>query len=251
MAGPAGKKVAKAVAAFATLPVGCSGADCVFPGMAGQDNGQGVNVGPESLNGPAAAHVAQSWDPELIYWHASMMGRTFAGSSKNAVLGPGAQVWRNAKCGRSWEYVPGEDPILGVLLVEAWTLGYNQQKVSPVLKHYINNDKEADRMKKKGKLTVPWETQMSLYLKPFVAGSNVGASATMCGYHWLVDPGGGDPVSMCYNKRNKWLTEQSKRTWMISDYPAMQMFKKYTVDEHGDQASEAGHSWANFGAWET
>eukprot|EP00392_Amoebophrya_sp_AT5.2_P014962 g15144.t1 len=239
----------KSQATFDTLPHGCSGAACVFPGMAGQDNGQGVNMfGQESLNGPAAAHIAQSWDPELIYWHASMLGRIFAGSLKNAVLGPGAQVWRNSKCGRSWEYIPGEDPILGVLLVEAWTLGYNQQKVSPVLKHYINNDKEVDRMLKKGKLTVPWETQMSLYLKPFVAGSNVGASATMCGYHWLVDPGGGDPVSMCYNKRNKWLTEQSKRTWMISDYPATQMFKTYTK---GIAASDSGHSWANWDPWYT
>ncbi|CAD7934886.1 unnamed protein product [Amoebophrya sp. A120] len=233
--------------AFSPIPPNCGGDDCLMPGMSGNDNGQGLRAfGAASLNGPAAAHMSMSWDLELMYFHANMLGGLFTGGKYNAVLGPGAQVWRNPGCGRSGEYIPGEDPVFGVFAVEAWTLGYNRQTVSPVWKHYISNDMEADRMNRNGKLTIPWEAEMDIYLKPFVAGSNIGASATMCGYHWLVDPEGGEPVSMCYNKRNKWLYEESKRTWIVTDYPAAEMFETYTKKP---SASDSGHSWANWGSW--
>eukprot|EP00392_Amoebophrya_sp_AT5.2_P017250 g17580.t1 len=137
------------------------------------------------------------------------------------------------------------------------TLGHNKQKVGPVLKHYINNDKELDRTLRKGKLAVPWEAQMDIYLKPFVAGSNVGAAAAMCGYNWLVDPEGGEPVSMCFNKRLKWLTEQSKRTWVLTDYPAAEQVgyptkylsadPPYNVTPDNTSMATAGHSWVSWG----
>eukprot|EP00392_Amoebophrya_sp_AT5.2_P011625 g11704.t1 len=106
-------------AAFAPVPLTCKGKDCLFPGMTGHDSGQGLTFyQKETITGPAAAHVAMSWDPELIFFHAHMMGKVFRGFNANVVLGPGAQVWRNPYCGRLWEYLPGEDPTLGVRLVE-------------------------------------------------------------------------------------------------------------------------------------
>jgi len=234
-------------AAMSPLPANCNGQNCLFPGFSGNDNGQGLRAfGHESLNGPAAGHVSLSWDPELIYHHAHMLGGFFEPGGYNGMLGPGAQTWRNPACGRSWEYVPGEDPVLGVMLVEAWTLGLNRQKVSPVLKHYISNDKENDRMLRRGNDTVPWAVQMELALPPFVAGSNIGASTTMCGYHWLIDPEGGPAVSACYDKRLKWLYEESNRTWVVTDYPAAEQVEIY---EEPISRSDAGHSWANWGTW--
>ena len=59
-------------AAFATLPLNCEADKCLFHGMVGGDNGQGLRVygcdggGCESINGPGAAHTSQSWDPELV-----------------------------------------------------------------------------------------------------------------------------------------------------------------------------------------
>lgn len=236
-------------AAFSPIPTGCDGWNCLSPGMSGNDNGQGLRAfSYEALNGPAAAHLSLSWDKELIYFHARMLGEFFKDGNYNAILGPGANVWRNPGCGRSWEYVPGEDPIFGVLVVEAWTLGLNEQFVSPVLKHFISNDKERDRMLRRGKDTVPWASQMDTYLKPFVAGSNIGASSTMCGYNWLVDPEGGEPVSACFNKRLKWLNEASNRTWIVTDYPAAEQWEVYNEPISRVQA---GHSWANWGSWKT
>lgn len=234
-------------AAWSPFPENCNGQSCLFPGFSGNDNGQGLRAfGHESLNGPAAAHTSLSWDLDLIYFHANMLGGFFSPGGFNGMLGPGAQTWRNPGCGRHWEYVPGEDPIIGVQLVEAWTLALNRQSVSPVLKHYISNDKENDRMLRRGNDTVPWAVQMDLALKPFVAGSNIGASTTMCGYHWLIDPEGGDAVSICFDKRLKWLYEESNRTWVVTDYPAAEQWEIY---EEPVSRSDAGHSWANWGSW--
>ncbi|CAD7934888.1 unnamed protein product [Amoebophrya sp. A120] len=256
--------------AVSRIPPDCDApaGGCVFPGVMASDNGQGTRmqhwdsgqnamVKDEALNGPGAAHVGMSWDVGLVYFHSQMLGTFFEKSYHNSVLGPGAQIWRNPRCGRNWEYVPGEDPILGTLLVEAWTLGYNSRQVAPIWKHYISNDMEQDRMLKKGKLQVPWAVQMDLHLKPFVAGSNIGAAASMCGYHWLVDPekafDDSEPVSMCYDKRNKWLYENSPRTFIMTDYPASQMVVEYVKDANWnppeESASASGHSWANWGTY--
>lgn len=66
---------------------------------------------------PSGLTVAHSWDPALFGEWGTAMGEEFAGKGANVQFGPGVNVARIANGGRSFEYLSGEDPYLGYVLV--------------------------------------------------------------------------------------------------------------------------------------
>lgn len=58
-----------------------------------------------------------TWDRELVYAQGKAMGEEFFGKGAHVQLGPGMNVQRVPLNGRNFEYISGEDPIVGRELV--------------------------------------------------------------------------------------------------------------------------------------
>ena len=92
----------------------------------------------------------------------------------NIQEGPGLNIARIEKNGRTFEYISGEDPILGGQLGVRVVAGI-QKNVMAIAKHYILNNQETDRSG--GNMIADEKTIMELYAPPFEA-----VAATVAGY---------------------------------------------------------------------
>ena len=72
------------------------------------------------------------------------MGQEFWGKGANIQEGPGINVARVMRNGRNFEYVSGEDPVLGTRMVVPIVRGI-QKNVMAIAKHYILNNQETHR----------------------------------------------------------------------------------------------------------
>lgn len=61
-------------------------------------------------------------------------------------LGPGMNVMRIGLNGRDFEYVSGEDPAVGALLIGPLIKGIQSNGILANMKHYVNNNQETHRM---------------------------------------------------------------------------------------------------------
>ena len=57
---------------------------------------------------PSILSMAATWDPIAVQDFAVAVGKDFVGKGANVILGPGVQVQRVARCGRSFEYLAGK-----------------------------------------------------------------------------------------------------------------------------------------------
>jgi beta-glucosidase len=58
----------------------------------------------------------------------------------NIVLGPGVNLARVPLCGRNFEYLSGEDPVLGSQLIPHVVRGIQSQNISACVKHFVFNN---------------------------------------------------------------------------------------------------------------
>ena len=93
---------------------------------------------------PSSLAVAASWDSALAGRFGTAMGEEFWAKGTNIQEGPGVNVVRIQRCGRSFEYMAGEDPVLGAALLPNVVDGI-QQNVMAIVKHYMQNTIEKDR----------------------------------------------------------------------------------------------------------
>ena len=93
---------------------------------------------------PATLAEASSWNPQIAYDYAALVGRELRAQGYNVSLAGGANLAREPRNGRTFEY-RGEDPVLtGVLAAQA-IRGMQDQHVIGDLKHYALNDQETGR----------------------------------------------------------------------------------------------------------
>ena len=109
------------------------------------------------------------------------MGAEFHGKGANVQLGPGMCVARVPRNGRNFEYLSGEDPVLGVNMVPPVVKGIQSKGVIANAKHYVNNNQETNR----GDVSenVDERTQFEIYYPPFEAASDAGVGSIMCSYN--------------------------------------------------------------------
>jgi beta-glucosidase len=108
------------------------------------------------------------------------MGVEFAGKGANVQLGPGVNVARVPNGGRNFEYISGEDPYLGSVMLPAAVQGIQSQGVIANMKHYINNNQETNRHNVSA--NVDERTHMEMYATPFGAAAN-DVLSVMCSYN--------------------------------------------------------------------
>lgn len=93
---------------------------------------------------PAGLATAATWDPALAQKGGAMIGAQAHASGFNVLLGPGLDLVREPRGGRSFEYA-GEDPLLAGEIAAAQIRGIQSQHVIAVAKHYALNDQETGR----------------------------------------------------------------------------------------------------------
>jgi beta-glucosidase len=148
-----------------------------------------MNDGPQGFRGisgtstawPCALSMAATWDKNLTYEWGKAMAVEFSLKGSNVFLGPGVNVARVPQNGRNFEYISGEDPVLGAKLVSTEIQGIQSQGVIANVKHYVQNNQETARSKVDQ--IVDERTHWELYMPPFEAAINAGVLSFMCSYN--------------------------------------------------------------------
>ena len=147
------------------------------------DNGPqgfGDHSGPgNSTQFPSSLNLGATFDPSLALTFGQALGQEFWDKGTNIYEGPGVNIARNELNGRTFEYLSGEDPVLGARLAVPLVQGV-QEYVMAIGKHYIANNQETDRSGENN--VIDERTMMELYspafaaMAPYVAGY-------MCAYN--------------------------------------------------------------------
>ena len=162
-------------------PTDCShSASCAYVGNVAPNTRLGIppinmNDGPQGFRDnahprtstawPSGLTMAASWDVDAMEQWGTGMGKEFYAKGSNVQLGPGLCLARIPRNGRNFEYLSGEDPQLGFLLVQPVIRGIQSQKVVANAKHWVLNNQETNR----GAVDelVSERTRMTMYYPPF------------------------------------------------------------------------------------
>jgi beta-glucosidase len=109
------------------------------------------------------------------------MGQEFHDKGAHVMLGPGMNVQRVQENGRGFEYLSGEDPVVGRELVPHMVKGIQDQKVLANAKHFIDNSQENNRTTVSE--NVDERTNFEMYYPPFQAAIDADVASFMCSYN--------------------------------------------------------------------
>lgn len=94
-----------------------------------------------SIAYPSATTLAATWNPELAHAFGAAIGAECRAWGADILLGPGINLYRNAQCGRNFEYF-GEDPYLTGMMATSHITGVQSQGIMATGKHFICNNHE-------------------------------------------------------------------------------------------------------------
>ena len=155
-----------------------------IPGINISDSatGSGSTTQP-STTFPATIALAASWDRQLSHDYGSTIAMQLRAQGFAMGLGGGANLTRDPRGGRTFEYL-GEDPLLAGELLAQRTNGTQSQKVMASIKHFAGNEQETNRMG--GNTQIDDRTLRELYLLPFeIAVEQSHPASVMCSYNRL------------------------------------------------------------------
>ena len=110
----------------------------------GVTNPRKVRRGDGATALPSGLSLASGWDAELAYRAGAMVGGEARDKGFNVLLGGGANLTREPRCGRNFEYL-GEDPLLAGTLAGEAIRGAQSNHIVCTLKHFALNDQETCR----------------------------------------------------------------------------------------------------------
>ncbi|MFT9015135.1 MAG: glycoside hydrolase family 3 C-terminal domain-containing protein [Acetobacter sp.] len=94
---------------------------------------------------PAASVLACGWNEATLYEIGSALARECRARDVDVLLGPGVNIRRSARAGRSFEYY-SEDPVLSADMAAAMIRGLQDNGVAASLKHFACNNSETERI---------------------------------------------------------------------------------------------------------
>ncbi|WP_051378274.1 beta-glucosidase [Derxia gummosa] len=110
----------------------------------GVANPADVRPGDGATALPSSLALAASFDPQLAFDSGAMIGREARAKGFNVLLAGGANLARDPRNGRNFEYL-GEDPLLAGTLAGESIRGIQSQRVISTLKHFSLNAQETNR----------------------------------------------------------------------------------------------------------
>jgi beta-glucosidase len=93
---------------------------------------------------PSGLAQAASWNPDLLYRGGAMIGSEARAKGFNVLLAGGANLMRDPRNGRTFEYL-AEDPLLTGVLVGAAIRGIQSNNIISTIKHLAFNGQETGR----------------------------------------------------------------------------------------------------------
>lgn len=165
---------------------------------------------------PSGLSQAASWNPDVLYKGGAMIGSEARSKGFNVLLAGGANLTRDPRNGRTFEYL-SEDPLLTGTLVGAAISGIQSNNMISTIKHFALNGQETGR--KFVNTVIDESAARESDLLAFQIGIEKGQpGSVMCSYNLVNGAHGCD---------NDWLLNQVlKRDWkyrgfVMSDWGAV------------------------------
>ena len=155
-----------------------------IPGQWQTDASIGVRVaGMERTALPSSLATAASFDPKITYDGGVMIAREARASGFNVFLAGGANLAREPRNGRNFEYV-GEDPVLAGEMAGGLINGIQSQHMVSTMKHWAVNDQESQRTTVDVTITKPAMRQSDLLAFELVY-DKANPGSVMCSYNLI------------------------------------------------------------------
>jgi beta-glucosidase len=130
---------------------------------------------------PSVLAAASSWDTEAAHLYGDVIGRELRAQGYNQSIGGGANLARDPRNGRLFEY-PGEDPVLAGVTVGHVIRGVQDNHIMGDIKHFALNDQETGRTVVDARLSKKAARESDLLA--FELGIRIGQPASvMCSYN--------------------------------------------------------------------
>lgn len=134
----------------------------------------------KSVAFPAPILLAATFNPSLAYAYGRAVGEECRAGGIDFLLGPGLNIYRQAQCGRNFEYF-GEDPYLVSHMVENYVKAIQSTGTAACLKHFLANNSEFYRRRYNS--VIDERALHEIYLPGFKAGIDAGVAAVMTSYN--------------------------------------------------------------------
>ncbi len=131
---------------------------------------------------PCPISLAATWNPDLAYKYAKAIGEECRAGGIGILLGPGMNNYRQAQCGRNFEYF-GEDPFLAAGMIANYVEGVQSTGTIATLKHFVANN--TDFFRRRNNSVISERELHEINLPAFKAGIDAGARAVMTSYNLL------------------------------------------------------------------
>jgi beta-glucosidase len=183
---------------------------------------------------PSGLALASTFSPELAFDGGAMIGKQARQKGFNVLLAGGANLARDPRNGRNFEYL-GEDPLLGGLLDAAAIRGIQSNHIVSTAKHYVLNDQETARMSYSAVIGEAAMRESDL-LEFEIAIKSGKPGSVMCSYNRINGTYG------CENRHT--LTEVLKGDWaypgwVMSDWGAVHSVDSATAGLDQESGQEA------------
>jgi beta-glucosidase len=130
---------------------------------------------------PSGLAQASTWNPELLYRGGAMIGSEARAKGFNILLAGGANLTRDPRNGRTFEYL-AEDPLLTGVLVGAAIRGIQSNNIISTIKHLAFNGQETGRKSVDSRISEPAARESDLLA--FQIGIEQGQPlSVMCAYN--------------------------------------------------------------------
>lgn len=182
----------------------------------GVTNPMNVRPGDGATALPSGLALAASFNPAIAYAGGAMIGAEARAKGFNVLLGGGANLTREPRNGRNFEYL-GEDPLLTGTMAGEAIRGVQSQGVISTTKHFALNDQETGRQIANARID-PAAFRESDLLAFEIAIERGRPGAVMCAYN---------RVNGGYACGNNWLLDKVLKHdwkypgWVMSDWGAV------------------------------
>lgn len=146
--------------------------------------GAGIfGLGKTSACFPCGSALGATWNPALVERIGVALGQESKTKSCSVLLAPTVNLHRSPLYGRNFECY-SEDPFLSARMAVAYIRGVQSERVACVIKHFVGNDAEFERMTINS--VIDERTLRELYLPPFEAAvKEAGVWGVMTAYNRL------------------------------------------------------------------